>query len=161
MATAAVLLIALVCDVRVGRIPNWLTFPAMAGGLTYHVCAEGAQGMAFSAGGLAVGLAVFVVFYLLGGMGAGDVKLMAAVGALLGPKDALWSALATAAAGGVYAALVIAFHRATFLRYGGMVKTFLLTGCFVYVPGEGKTPRLRYAVPIAVGTMVVLLRGLQ
>ena len=63
-------------------------------------------------GGAAVGFAVFLVFYLLGGMGGGDVKLMAGFGALLGLPGVLWAALWTAAFGGVIAIGAVAWQAA-------------------------------------------------
>src|SRR5512136_548273 len=81
-----VLAIAAITDVRTRRIPNWLTYPTMGAGLSYHVYANGWQGFLFGLEGLLLGFALLLVFYLLGGMGAGDVKLMAGVGSILGPK---------------------------------------------------------------------------
>ena len=99
--------IAVCYDLRFRRIPNWLTFPAMIVGIAYHTYFGGIPAFFLSLGGLLLGFAVFFVFYAIGGMGAGDVKLMAAIGALLGPKDVLFAALYTAIAGGVYAILLL------------------------------------------------------
>ena len=77
---------ALACciDVRQHRIPNWLTFGAAAAGLIFHTVEGGASGLATrSAAGL-IGVAMFFCPFALGGLGAGDVKLMAALGAWLG-----------------------------------------------------------------------------
>lgn len=159
--TMAALVITLIYDIRVGRIPNWLTYPAMILGLAYHSYVSGLQGFLLSSGGLLVGFGVFISFYLLGGMGAGDVKLMAAIGTLLGPGDVFCSAMLTAIAGGIYATVVIliyGFNRASLTRYGIIVKTFFLTGRFAYIPGETKMPPLRYGIAIAAGTLTVLLK---
>src|SRR4030042_3319596 len=82
----AVLIIAAVNDIRVQKIPNWLTSPAMAVGIIYHTGLKGLEGFIFSWGGIGVGIVVMIGFYLVGGTGAGDVKLMGAVGGFLGPK---------------------------------------------------------------------------
>ena len=100
---------------------------------------------------------------LIGGMGAGDVKLMAAIGALLGPKDVLFAALYTAIAGGVYAILLLVTqkrNRETLARWMLMVKSFVFTRHFVYIPGaeSEKTTPLCYGVAIAIGTLVVMVQ---
>jgi prepilin peptidase CpaA len=104
-------------------------------------------------------MAVFIVFYLAGGMGAGDVKLMGAVGGFLGPKGVLIAFLCTAVVGGVYALSMLAFHGyliKTIRRYGSVLKTFLLTKEILYIQGsnEEKGLRLCYGVAIAAGTWI-------
>jgi len=93
---APVLVAAGVCDLRRGVVYNWLTYPAIVAGLVLGAV-EGAaagdtlDGLTNHAVGLGFGFGVLFVAYLLGGMGGGDVKLMGAVGALLGWRD--WAAL--------------------------------------------------------------------
>lgn len=159
----AVLAISVFFDLRFRRIPNWLTFPAMVAGLLFNTYVGGVPGLLLSLGGLLIGFGVFIAFYMLGGMGAGDVKLMAAIGSLLGPKDVLYVALYTAIAGGVYAILLMVArksNRKALERCALMGKTLLFTGHCAYVPqGENeKTTPLCYGVAIAVGTLVVLLQ---
>ena len=79
-------LIAIYFDVRWRRIPNWLTYPAMLLGFIVHGVTEGWNGVLSSGSGMAVGFFLFFIFYLLRLMGGGDVKLMAAMGALVGIK---------------------------------------------------------------------------
>lgn len=81
----AVLVFASVTDIRNHRVPNWLTFSGMVVGLASYFLTGGFGGLLFSAEGLILGFALLIPFYMAGGMGAGDVKLLAAVGALLGP----------------------------------------------------------------------------
>ena len=96
-----------------------------------------------------LGIALLILFHLLGGMGGGDVKLMGAVGAFLGPKGVLIAFLATALIGGIYALILLSFHGQlgkTLERYWLILKTYFLTRKVFYVPpSEGeKKPRLRY-----------------
>jgi len=105
MAMAIVLGCAAVYqDLRRRTISNWINAAALAGGLLYHTLRHGAAGVALSALGAAAGFGVFLVCYWLGGMGGGDVKLMAAFGALLGPWPILTAALLAAMIGGLMAA---------------------------------------------------------
>src|SRR5262245_62080436 len=76
--------IAIVMDLRSSRIPNWLTFPAMGFALAGHAWLNGIDGILFSLTGFGMGLGLFFFIYLAGGLGAGDVKLMAAIGAFIG-----------------------------------------------------------------------------
>ena len=98
-----VLVTAISADLRSSRIPNWLTFPAMGVALLAHAWLGGLQGMIFSLAGLGAGLGLFLILYFAGGIGAGDVKLMAAVGAIVGPYGALLSGLLAIMVGGLYA----------------------------------------------------------
>ena len=76
---------AVVFDLRSRRIPNWLTVSSGALGLVYHLATGGISGLGFGLGGFVVGFGVLLVLWLVGGGGGGDVKLMGAVGAWLGP----------------------------------------------------------------------------
>src|SRR5580765_5769850 len=106
---AAVLIvggIACVCDLRTRRIPNILTFGGAALAIIYSMWTSGPGGLVTSIGGWLVGAALFLPMFVLGGMGAGDVKLAACTGAWLGPMAALFVALYSAIAGGVMALAV-------------------------------------------------------
>ena len=112
---------------------------------------------------MVVGFGFFFLFYIAGGMGAGDVKLMAAIGSLLGPKDVLYAGAYTAIAGGVYAVILLVAikeNRKAFARYGLMAKALLTTGHFAPIPKDEsvKTTPLCYGVAIAVGTIAVLVQ---
>jgi prepilin peptidase CpaA len=76
--------VAALTDVWRFQVYNLLTFPVMLAGLIYHTAYGGWGGLAFSSAGIAFGLAVFAIPYLMGGMGAGDLKFVAALGAWLG-----------------------------------------------------------------------------
>lgn len=103
-ALPVLLALAAVVDYRRRRIPNALSFGGMAAGLLLGLVSGGAPGLLGSFLGLLTGGALFLPFYLARGLGAGDVKLMAAVGAFLGPGHTLWAAITVALLGGVIAA---------------------------------------------------------
>ena len=108
---AASLVLAFV-DVCRFRIYNFLTYPLIVAGLVYHGVVGGPSGFAESLLGSLFGLAILLPFYALGGMGGGDVKLMAAVGAWLGLLLTFALFLASSLVAGVYAlVLVVAFGR--------------------------------------------------
>ena len=156
-----VLLISAFNDIRFNKIPNWLTYPTILVGILYHTSVKGFEGFLFSIEGVGVGLGVFIIPYLMGGTGAGDVKLMAAVGGLLGPRDVFIAFLFTSIVGGIYALVLLIYHgylRETAIRYGAILKTLILTRKFIYIPsakGENK-PKLCYGVAISAGTLIFL-----
>jgi prepilin peptidase CpaA len=156
-----ILVTAAVIDARYHKIPNWLTYPTMIGGIGFYAVTKGFDGFLFSIEGIGVGLAVLIFPYLMGGMGAGDTKLMGAIGGLLGPNDVFTAFLFTALVGGIYAVVLLISCGCllrTVSRYGRMLKTLLLTTQFCYIPApNGKTPRLYYGVAIASGTLLSIV----
>src|SRR5262245_38597266 len=87
------------CDLGNRRIPNLLTFGSAFAAATYHFSVNGFSGVFDSLLGWACGTVLYFPMFALGGMGAGDVKLLAALGAWLGPGLAVWIALFSALAG--------------------------------------------------------------
>src|SRR6476646_5782070 len=104
-----VAMVAVICDVRTRRIPNWLTFGATLGAVAYGAVTSGLSGAGVALGGWLVGAALLFPFFALGGMGAGDVKLVAAIAAWLGPFESVWLAIYASIAGGVIAVVVALF----------------------------------------------------
>ena len=100
--------IAVAWDLATRRIPNLLTFGAALAAFAVHAYVEGWTGAGTSLAGWVVGAAFFFPFFALRGMGAGDVKLLAAVGAWLGPAAIVWVALFSGVAGGVFGLVVAA-----------------------------------------------------
>ena len=158
----AVATCACITDLRSRRIPNWLTFGAAAAALVFHAVNGGGGGAVRSLGGCAAGIVLLVLPYALGGMGAGDVKLVGALGAWLGPRDTFWLAMYTGMAGGVMALVVSAWHG--YLRQACRNVWLLLTHWQVnglrplpqLTLATSRGPRLAYAAPILVATLVVL-----
>src|SRR5262245_50298891 len=160
-----VLILAVVAswfDLRTRHIPNLATFGGAALGFLYAGIVHGGSGLATSVEGWLAGLALFLPFFLLGGMGAGDVKLLACFGAWLGPWLALWTALYTMIAGGVMA-IVVGFASG-YLREASINVVMLLAHWRVaglkphptLTLQESRGPRLPYALPLAVGVATAI-----
>ena len=149
--------LAALIDIRTYRIPNWLTGMAILVGLSLHTFATQLPGLVFSLEGAAVGLGVFVILYACGWMGAGDVKLFAAVGSFLGPAQTISAAIVIALVGGLLAFLVLGFHqgwRKTGLWLWSYVQAMVLTrSAQALTPVQGAAPKVPYAVAIGLGTI--------
>jgi prepilin peptidase CpaA len=155
---AAGLVAAVLIDVRSRRIPNWLTASMVAAG--FVMAAVGISGLTLgqAALGFAVGLLLMLPGHALGATGAGDVKLMAAIGTILGPSMVFSAFLATAVAGGIFAVVVA-------LRRGRLHATLDGTRQLIASPTQGKqaiesagrSNRFAYGPAIAVGTLVAVL----
>ena len=159
-----VLLIATITDIRFQKIPNLLTYPVVLLALICHTVISGSEGLLFSAEGLGLGIAIWLLPYLVGKMGAGDTKLMGAIGALVGPREVLVASIFTAIVGGIYALVLLTLRgylKETVKRWGVMFKGALLTRKLDYAPPPDRTnaPKLCYGVAIAVGTLLSLARG--
>lgn len=160
LMTLVVLLVTAVgTDIRFSRIPNWLTFPSMGVALAMHTWLNGIHGALFSLAGLGAGFGILLLFYIAGGIGAGDVKLMAAIGAMVGPHGVLSVALLSALAGGLYALGAMGYQ-------WGLAATgqrLVYAACGVVLAGgtgwmkEFQLPfKLRYGLAIAAGTLLFL-----
>ena len=101
------LIVAAVIDQRSRRIPNILVALLLALGVFMHSTVFGLSGLAFSLTGAALGLALMLPLHLTKGIGAGDVKLMTAVGSFIGAATCFWAVLYTLAFGGIIAALIL------------------------------------------------------
>ncbi len=100
-------------DLRVRRIPNWISLAGAGLGLLLNTYFESLHGTLIAAGGLLVALCIYVPLYALKGMGAGDVKLMAAIGAIAGPGNWFNIFIVTALLGGVASLALILWRRKT------------------------------------------------
>lgn len=168
------LLLAVYHDVRSRRIPNRLVFAGALAGLLFNTllpagaglltATPGALGFWPALGGLALGLALLMPMYAMKALGAGDVKLMAMVGAFVGPHAVFFCLLSSLLAGGVLALVVAACHgtlrQVTSTSYHLVLASFLRaiaaqrpTLDAPAVP-SGKLP---YAIAIASGTLLYLL----
>ena len=167
-AATVVALIGAGTDIKSRRIPNYLTGPAILAGLLLHTSLDGWRGLLTSlAAGLICGV-IFLIFYLAGGMGAGDVKLITAVGCIAGISSVAYLLILTSIAGGVMGVIFA-------LMRGKLKQTFgNVVALASHHKEEGLTPhpdinvlnasnlRLPYGVAIAAGsTITFYLMGFQ
>lgn len=157
--TVAVLSIACFTDLRSRRIPNWLVFPFLVLGFAVSAWLHGWHGMEQSLEGFALGLVIYGFLFWMGGMGAGDVKLCAAIGAWIGPGQLFLALVLTGMVGGV---MVLCWA-----ALGGFMKQ-LFTGTsnliFGWRSGDDRDQqptladplkrKMAYAPAIAIGTLI-------
>lgn len=162
VAVIVVALVACMCDVRTRRLPNALTFGAAGAAFAFALFQGGLPALGWSVTGWFIAFALFFPFFALGGFGAGDVKLLAALAAWLGGFDAFYLALYTALAGGVMAGVVLISQRYVSQAYWNLwlLFTFWRTNGVRPLPSltlqAGTGPKLAYAIPIAVGALTTL-----
>lgn len=155
-------LIATVTDLRCRRIPNALTFTGALLGFVYSFATDGGAGAVASLEGWALGLVLWLPFYALGGMGAGDVKLLACVGAWMGPAGVVRVAIYASLAGGALALVVAMRHR--YLRRALENIWILLVGWRAagirpidpVTLESSQGPRLAYAIPTLAGILTAM-----
>jgi prepilin peptidase CpaA len=162
MILGSIVFFAAIIDLNTQRIPNKITFPTILIGFICQVWLKGFSGLIFSLQGFGLGIGLFILPYMIGKMGAGDAKLMGAVGAFLGPKGVFISFLYISIAGGIYALLLILFRRQQFKgffteQYVNIV-TLYRTRKFdgdIAMKKSGR-PRLCYGLAIAAGTWLYI-----
>jgi prepilin peptidase CpaA len=156
-----VLIEAAIIDGRSLRVPNWLTFHFLIGGLVFAFMRGGSPLLLSSLAGAFVGLLTLLPLYSIGGMGAGDVKLMAGLGAWLGPWLTAGAFISTAVAGALMALFMIVYSGAVW-RHVAMLQSIAREVLSVRNPvllsqraAERKPAMLLlpYAIPIATGSI--------
>jgi len=162
-------ILAAIWDIRTRRIPNWLTASGVILGVGLNTFLFETYGLWFSLKGLGLALGVYMVLYLLHAMGAGDVKLMAAVGAAAGPGNWFGILVLTSIAGAVAGLLLVAFK-------GRLRRTLGNVGVILTSLGHGRAPykespeldvtsdkgmRLPHGALIALGTLGFLAAALR
>lgn len=161
--TLLAVLIATVSDIRTRRIPNWLVFPFLLGGLAVSTFVGGWHGLGQSLLGILLGAVLMGVLYWLGGMGMGDVKLCAAIGAWIGPSQLGLALVVMGMAGGLMAlgwALCGGFLKESLDGTGDLVFGMRQRGFRPHetlVLSNAKTRKLPYAPAIAIGTLFSFL----
>ncbi len=161
IATAVLVIgvvMAALIDMRSRRIPNELTAAMTGIGFGLGASAQGEVSMLAALAGFALGLMFMMPGYVMGATGAGDVKLMGAIGALVGPSMVLTAFLCTSIAGGVLA-LMVAVQRQR------LAQTVAATGRLISAPanvpreikGAAAASRFAYGPAIAIGSLVAVL----
>jgi prepilin peptidase CpaA len=156
LATSAllctILAVAAYSDIRTHRISNRLSLLGLVAGMVLQYLAHGLQGVTSGLLGAGVGLGCFAPFYMLRAMGAGDVKLLAAVGAALGPQGAFFAVLFSLLAGG-FGAIGYVMWRGLRASVSSFVhEGFTAAGASALVAAQlARRDRLPFALPIAVG----------
>lgn len=159
------LLISLITDIRKRKILNIVTLPAILIGFFYHTYALGWEGFLYSGKGFLVGGAFLLVPFFLGGMGAGDVKLMAAIGALTGTMFTFYSFIYIALIGGVISIFLIMKNKGIW----NSIKSFIFTMVFLrsslgsIILNENKQSSISfpYGVAIVLGTLCEAIIGVM
>ena len=145
-------------DLRTRRVPNWLTLTITGLGVSLAAAHLTTVSVAGALGGFAVGLVLMLPGHLVGATGAGDVKLFAAVGTLLGPTGIGVAFVYTAILGGLLA-VVVAMYRGRLQTTLQETATLVMTGGTNVAQIERPTTdnRFAYAPAIAIGTLVAAL----
>lgn len=166
--TLIVLVVATCTDLSSQRIPNWLVYPFLLVGLVVSPLRHDWPGLHQSAwhglgqslAGLGVGLLIFGILFWMGGMGAGDVKLMAGIGAWIGPSQLFLALVVTAMAGGIMVlcwAVCGGFLKELFTGAGDLLfgwKQRGIRGDPELVLANPMKRKIAYAPAIAIGTLI-------
>ncbi|WP_419176065.1 A24 family peptidase [Desulfosediminicola sp.] len=158
-----ILALASLSDIQTRRIPNYLPVVLLITSLAVYVYASGVHGLLFSLKGMGIGFVILFVPYIFGGMGAGDVKLMAGVGAAVGPGQVLLALLFTSIFGGILAIVIILAGK----TFKETLKNFYASA-WLTLSGAGEIPlkaglkhkkktKVPYGVVIACGTLASML----
>jgi len=113
-----VLIYAAYIDGKELRVPNWITYPMVLSGLVYMTWTGGLAGLGWGLLGMVVGLATLLPLYSVGGMGAGDVKLMAGIGAWLGVKITFYAFCVTTIVGAIMAIGMVLYRKKFYTHLG-------------------------------------------
>lgn len=157
--TFIVLVVATISDIRSRRIPNWLVFPFLMMGIIVSTATHGWSGLGHSVLGVLLAALLLGLLYWLGGMGMGDVKLCAAIGAWVGPSQLLLALVMMGIAGGVMAliwAVCGGFLKESLSGAGDLILGIGKRGLKPHVTLVLSNPAARkmpYAPAIAIGTI--------
>jgi prepilin peptidase CpaA len=158
---SVILIVAAVIDGRALKVPNWITFPMIISGWIASGALYGWDGTAASLWGTAVGLGLLLPAYAIGGMGAGDVKLLAGVGAWVGASQTFWAFIVSAILGAVIAVIMVVVsrkwrhHQKQFFGILSEIMVIRNPSKLSEIAAERKPTMmlLPYGIPIAIGTI--------
>jgi len=152
-------IVAAILDLQRHRIPNWLTYPGIALGFVLRGALLGWKGLATALAGLLLAGGVMFVFFMVRAMGAGDVKIMAAIGSIVGPRHAGIVLLATGICGGILAIAYALYRRrmmSTLKNVGSVLRFHAWAGVQAHPELNLDNPsalRMPYGLAIALGTL--------
>jgi prepilin peptidase CpaA len=160
-----VLTVAAVIDGWKLKVPNWITFPFVISGWIYSTACFGWEGFGWSLLGTCVGLALLLPAYAIGGMGAGDVKLLAGVGAWIWGTNTFYAFCISAVVGGVIALAMVlwkhSWHRHFNQFWGILFEIWMIRepNQLSAIAAERKSTMLLlpYGIPIAIGTIAYFI----
>ncbi len=150
---------AAIFDLRQHRIPNWLTYPGIILGFVFRGAVLGWKGLATALVGCLLAGGVMFLFFMVRAMGAGDVKIMAAIGAFVGPGSAAEVLLATAICGGVLAIGYALYRKrmiSTLKNLASVLRFHAWAGVQAHPEVNLDNPaalRMPYGLAIALGTL--------
>ena len=149
------LIVSAYTDIVRGKVYNWCTYPAIFVGLSAYYIAGGPKGLVLPAIGLALGLGLFILPYCFSLVGGGDVKLMGAVGALVGglygPNFVLLSAFLSTVIGAIFGLSILIWKGKLKGAFGNVGNAMFMPWRLKDKPSVDKT-RVPYGVAIALGT---------
>ena len=159
---SVVLVVAAIIDGYALKVPNWLTYPMVFSGWAYSGICYGWEGLGWSLVGTVVGLALLLPAYAIGGMGAGDVKLLAGVGAWVWGTTTFYAFCVSAVVGAIIAVGMVLYHRAwrkhsdQFMYIVNEIMTVRDPEQLATIAAERKSSMLLlpYGIPIAIGTIM-------
>ncbi|MAT16195.1 MAG: prepilin peptidase [Planctomyces sp.] len=156
-----VLIVAAWIDGKELRVPNWITFPMVLSGIVFCTYMDGWSGLGFSLLGMCVGLLCLLPLYAVGGMGAGDVKLMAGMGAWVGATVTIYAFCVSTVVGALMAVCMVLYRR-SFRKHYDNFMMILMEWMQVKNPRElseiaaRRKPQmflLPYGIPICIGSI--------
>lgn len=151
--------ISLYTDLKERKIFNSVTLTAAAAGLLYNCAANGLTGARFALSGFLAGMGLLLIPFLVGGIGAGDVKLMAAVGTIKGPAFVVNAGLSSAIAGGVLALVLLAYRGVLAEVLKNSVWGLVTLKGSYFSGGSMTGGTFPYGVAIFAGTIFTLITG--
>lgn len=145
----AALCVAVYTDIRIQKIRNWCTFPLILFGVILHPCLRGWDGFVFGGLGFLAGFGLFLPVYLVGGVGPGDVKLFAGVGAVKGHVFAVTAWLGACVFGALMAVAWLFFKGDGWSGVKATMRS-ILTGTFMVQRLEGVSEKQKYPYALAI-----------
>ncbi|MBM7623013.1 A24 family peptidase [Sporohalobacter salinus] len=147
-----ILIVAMWIDIKERIIPNWLTFSLILFGLIINLYLAGWSGLLFSLQGLGVGLAIFLIPFVLGGLGAVDVKLIAGIGAVKGVNFILLDSLMIALVGGAISLFILIQDK----KLGKMMKKIIYRLPLKSLEEQKENDVFAYGIAVTIGTWITL-----